>query len=688
MTKKRVFTILLAVLMVFAMMPSAAFAADGETVNYNLWVGDTRVTSDTMSGEGWSFETDSSGGTLTLTNASITETHSFGLTDQKACIFANNIDFELTIRLVGKNSLSAGNEGKAHGIYLDDDLTVTGDGSLDIDAGQHGIDADAITFDNTNVRIKGDHTCIYANGANDIVINGGKVELTSDGDGAYCGTLKTSNNAELNVKTGKYGLQNDRAEITDSILTLETAGEPAFYSQTGKVIIENSEVIAKTSRDYAIECYSEDCYLEIIGSKVTAESNNNVAIYANTLTIEDGSGSIKTYVEAKTSSEKEPAVFSETADGITLKDGIEIKTPEGGSVGSFVYYGTTGSCVNDQNGNRADHVIIVHHDLELTKGVEPACEEPGTSDYYTCNICGKFFSDEYGRNEISEDSWILPASGHDWGEWETIDEKQHKRVCTHDSTHTEQEDHIWDAGEVTKEATENEEGIRTFTCTVCGSTRIETIPKLEPAPDTEPTPAPQPVPSTKVNGTLLAKITAKGSKSLILTWNKIKGAEGYDIFFVKCSKNAPKKVKTIKGNKTFKWTKSGLKKRTAYKAYVKAYVMKNGKKTYLRKSPMVHAYTSGGTKFFTNSKSVTVKKTKVSLKAGKTYKIKASVTRLSKGKKLMPANHAPKLRYVSSNKKIATVSRSGKITAKSKGSCKIYVIAVNGAKKTVAVTVR
>ena len=103
---------------------------------------------------------------------------------------------------------------------------------------------------------------------------------------------------------------------------------------------------------------------------------------------------------------------------------------------------------------------------------------------------------------------------------------------------------------------------------------------------------------------------------------------------------------------------------------------------------MVHAYTSGGTSKYTNAKSVTVKKPRVSLKAGKTYKIKANVVKLQKGKKLVPTSHAPKLRYVSSNKKIATVSKSGKITAKSKGSCKVYVIAVNGVSKAVKVTVK
>ena len=54
----------------------------------------------------------------------------------------------------------------------------------------------------------------------------------------------------------------------------------------------------------------------------------------------------------------------------------------------------------------------------------------------------------------------------------------------------------------------------------------------------------------------------------------------------------------------------------------------------------------------------------------------------------MTADHAPKLRYISSDPGIAAVSRSGRITAKAKGSCRIYVITVNGLRKTVQVTVK
>ncbi len=194
-----------------------------------------------------------------------------------------------------------------------------------------------------------------------------------------------------------------------------------------------------------------------------------------------------------------------------------------------------------------------------------------------------------------------------------------------------------------------------------------------------------------VSGTPSAKMKA-GKTSITMAWNKINGADGYDIFFAPCNKNDKKNtcknVKSISGNNTFKWTNSGLKKGTAYKSYVKAYVMRDGKKTYISTSPVMHAYTGGGNKKYTNAKSVTVKKKKVSLKKDKTYKIKAKVNKLKKGKRLMPKSHAPKLRYLTSDSSVATVSKKGKITAKGSGTCTITVFAHNGVSKNVKVTVK
>lgn len=121
---------------------------------------------------------------------------------------------------------------------------------------------------------------------------------------------------------------------------------------------------------------------------------------------------------------------------------------------------------------------------------------------------------------------------------------------------------------------------------------------------------------------------------------------------------------------------------------MKAWAYKNGKKTYVRTSPGVHAFTSGGSKKYTNPKSVTVAKASVTLKKGGTFKIKGKVNKLSAKKKLPDKGHGAALRYYTSNKAIATVSSAGKITAKGKGKCTVYVLSISGVRKAVAVTVK
>ena len=194
-------------------------------------------------------------------------------------------------------------------------------------------------------------------------------------------------------------------------------------------------------------------------------------------------------------------------------------------------------------------------------------------------------------------------------------------------------------------------------------------------------------PAAKAAAPLPAKMTAKGKKSMTISWSKFDGAQGYDIFLAKSAKSKGKKIKAVKGNKKLSYTKKKLKAKTSYKAYVKAWVMQDGKKKYTATSPTVYAYTTGGTKKYTNPKSVTVDSADVVLAAGETHKINGAVTKLRKGRKLLTIKQVPKLRYLSSDQEVAAVSGNGMITAKAGGTCKIYVYAVNGARKAVSVTV-
>ena len=92
------------------------------------------------------------------------------------------------------------------------------------------------------------------------------------------------------------------------------------------------------------------------------------------------------------------------------------------------------------------------------------CEEDGTKTA-KCDRC------DATDTIIDEDSKL----GHKYGEWKhDAGTKAHIRVCENDSTHIESEECTF-TSEVTKEVGCIENGIRTFTCTVCGYSYDETI---------------------------------------------------------------------------------------------------------------------------------------------------------------------------------------------------------------------
>ena len=93
------------------------------------------------------------------------------------------------------------------------------------------------------------------------------------------------------------------------------------------------------------------------------------------------------------------------------------------------------------------------HTLTHIHAVEPSCTLEGSIEYWRCADCGKCFSDFNGRSEISEDSVIRSALGHNW-----------------------------DAGVVTRPPTADEPGELTQTCLRCGLTRTSPIDCVQTNP--------------------------------------------------------------------------------------------------------------------------------------------------------------------------------------------------------------
>ncbi len=122
--------------------------------------------------------------------------------------------------------------------------------------------------------------------------------------------------------------------------------------------------------------------------------------------------------------------------------------------------------------NNSEHTEFI--EAELTKDIlSPTCTEDGITTY-TAAISDENSLDGLKHNETKRGNPI-PAE-HDWGSWEELDEEYHQRVCQNDDSHVETEPHSWDEGEITTPATCTEDGVMTYTCTVCQATKIETIP--------------------------------------------------------------------------------------------------------------------------------------------------------------------------------------------------------------------
>ena len=178
----------------------------------------------------------------------------------------------------------------------------------------------------------------------------------------------------------------------------------------------------------------------------------------------------------------------------------------------------------------------------------------------------------------------------------------------------------------------------------------------------------------------------KATKNTVkISWKKVSSADGYVLYGAPCNTkgkiNKMKKLAVIQNGSQITYTDRKLKSGIYYKYCVKAYKLVNGKKVWLAKSKTIHVTTAGGK--YGNAKAVKVSNTKVILKKGKSLVIKAQQIAENK-----PIKQHVNIKFESTNTKIATVTKNGRIKAKKKGTCYIYVYAQNGVYKRISVTVK
>ena len=319
--KKKLFAILLSIVMVAGLLPATALAT--EPTVYDIWVDGVQVTSenkDNLFSETVSY--DPTTHTLSLNNATLDNDTmlDYGI--------KTTIPSTLKIRLTGTNSITRTDPGGGVGIYLNysNSVEITGDGTLVINVIGENYDgistgADVKISDKANVTI---------NAEGGLGIAGRMVEIdgaTVNSTGLYAGIdahwLKIINGADVTLKAtqdgrnGAYIRKDQEGNGGDIELAASkvkaTSYYPALFAR-GNLTVNGGEVNCTSTADGAI--WAKGNILIKGGAKVTTDGKSPMG-GNGTFTVEEAE------IDAKNTNENNTPAISDAcvpviADGYHL----------------------------------------------------------------------------------------------------------------------------------------------------------------------------------------------------------------------------------------------------------------------------------------------------------------------------------------------------------------------------------
>ena len=322
------------------------------------------------------------------------------------------------------------------------------------------------------------------------------------------------------------------------------------------------------------------------------------------------------------------------------------------------------------------------------------CTEEGEKTF-TCSICGdkkteKISATGHQHTEIrNKKEATCKEEGYSGDTWC----KDCGKKILSGQTIAKTENHSWNQGEITKEPTCKEEGEKTFTCTICGNTKTE---KVSTTDHQHMEIRNQKNPTCKeagysgdtycadcgvkiFSGQTIAKTKNHNWDGGVITTEPTCTERGEKTFTCTICGNTDTKKVNATGHSygAYKVVKEPTNKRKGLKSKTCSVC---GKIVYegipkTNSSPTDSSETNPDQNPQTSQKTprkIKLNRRKLTLKKGKSFRLKVTLT---------PADSQDKITYKTSNKKIATVSKTGKIKAKKKGKVKITVI--SGKKKAV-----
>ncbi|MCR4670743.1 MAG: S-layer homology domain-containing protein [Saccharofermentans sp.] len=288
-----------------------------EATTYPILIEDISLHSRYTSGDGWSYEGDEKGGTLTLDNA-----------DLSGNSYAIRSEVPLTIVLTGENKITS-----YWGIIAQSSLEIKGNGSLSLTAVM-GIMSGELRISNVTVNSEGTVFGVSANG--DIYIFDSTVISNGEAYGiqAWGKNLKIVN-SNVTCSTKELDAINSKTtEIENS--TVSASGKVGMNVQEVK-ISKGSKVTASCIASEKVSCYD---------STVVVDSENNYGLSLCDLTIDGGMLSVTVGEDA------EGYAVMAMSNGIHLGENMVIVIPENGKLSDDM------STIVDADGNPVKKVVI------------------------------------------------------------------------------------------------------------------------------------------------------------------------------------------------------------------------------------------------------------------------------------------------------------------------------------------
>lgn len=303
----------------------------------------------------------------------------------------------------------------------------------------------------------------------------------------------------------------------------------------------------------------------------------------------------------------------------------------------------------------------------------------GTTKEADCTVTLKNTTTGETAELVTDADGVLTVKADKAGEYQLEVTKTSHEYYVAPLAQFEVREHAYDAGKVTKAATCESTGEKTYTCKECSETKTEVIPAAGHKYTWKTISKATVFQPEKQEGTC----SVCGTKTTRNNGTKLKATVKLNVASITLQrKQSTKKVRVIMANGDS----------------VKNWVSSNTKIVTVDKNGVIKAKNKSGTATLTVTlRSGVQRKLKVKVQKGKVktraiLDLKKTET-LKKGEKLTlkprisPLTYQDKVTYTSSNKKVATVNSKGVITAKKKGTAKITVR--SGSKSyTVKVTVK